>query len=996
MAETGNKEKQAVVVTRSSWLPLLSGLGGGAVAATLDVLRAREELQRYLPDGNLRLWLLVAALYGAVFAASLVLLWGLGQALLRGTVLGLYVPPTSADEESAYEPGRLQVLVAALLCAGGLGLLLYQPTHWVLRRFHHPGLMAALVGALGLGLGLVAGLFFIGLVSLPLTKGKREQPTRRRGPLALQLTGWTVGLGLVGAGIAVLMQALQHNPRMTVQLRALNLALWSPAVALGAMLLGHLLGTGLGRLAQRGTRQPEAKTKPARFIDSGWAAVVLPLGLALLATGFGVMRFWQTVKVLDLRPFVTVVVGAVAALTMLRLLQARRPRPSLLRGRWAGLMALIPVLLWALMLVLGRQDRLRKAALQQVPLAAQLLQGAALVFDFDRDGVATRWVVGGSDCNDLDAEIHPGAQDWPDNGIDENCNGHDAHVATLTAVTPTALPLGPQRPNVLLITVDALRADHMSVYGYARRTTPQLGRLLQDPGAVLFQSAWAHAPSTRYSVPAILTGKYPSTIAWGSPASHWPPEVLPENRLLSELLQERGYQTLAMLSYHYFEPTWGLARGFADYDTHLQTLHSMGGDPAATSGSSARELADLAEQKLTPLLSGSRPFFLWVHFYDPHFRYERHPVPAGEADFGSTESDLYDGEIRYTDEHIGRVLELVRNSPAWSNTVVVLTADHGEGLGEHGIPPDRRHGYHLYANQTKVPLLVRVPTTMPGQAVGPRVVTEPVGHVDILPTIMQLCGGSAGLPAGLPGQSLVPQWQPPSATAQPERVVFQEVMYEGPTVRKAMVTKRWHLIENVIPDATAELYDLQADPDERHDVQGTVSAEPDLRARLAAWIDDSAVPGDFARRVAGNVSMTALPFKTALGARVGEWLEIVGAEVKTPEVARGQAAEVSLVLRGLKQPPPGMRLFAHLRSDAGGFLNADHDLLQGLMPLQRLRPGMFVRDELRIQIPASFALGKATLLVGLFRKDGRIPVSGPDAVLLKDDQAVRAAVINVR
>jgi hypothetical protein len=253
------------------------------------------------------------------------------------------------------------------------------------------------------------------------------------------------------------------------------------------------------------------------------------------------------VKVLDLRPFVTVVVGAVAALTMLRLLQARRPKPSLLRGRWAGLLALIPVLLWALMLVLGRQDRLRKAALQQVPLAAQLLQGAALVFDFDRDGVATRWVVGGSDCNDFDADIHPGAQDWPDNGIDENCNGHDAHVATLPAVTPTALPLGPQRPNVLLITVDALRADHMSVYGYARRTTPQLGRLLQEPGAVLFQSAWAHAPSTRYSVPAILTGKYPSTIAWGSPASHWPPEVLPENRLLSELLQERGYQTLALL-----------------------------------------------------------------------------------------------------------------------------------------------------------------------------------------------------------------------------------------------------------------------------------------------------------------------------------------------------------------------------------------------------------------------------------------------------------------
>src|SRR5262249_21964135 len=150
----------------------------------------------------------------------------------------------------------------------------------------------------------------------------------------------------------------------------------------------------------------------------------------------------------------------------------------------------------------------------------------------------------------FDRNVHPGALDWPDDGKDDDCNGHAA-----TTARPKPLPYAdvpaqvPERPNVLLLTIDALRADHMGAYGYARPTTPNLDALARE--LVLFKNGWAHAPSTRYSVPAILTGRYPSTIAVGS--AHWPPNLLPSNRLIGEILKGFGYHTGAILSYYYFE-----------------------------------------------------------------------------------------------------------------------------------------------------------------------------------------------------------------------------------------------------------------------------------------------------------------------------------------------------------------------------------------------------------------------------------------------------------
>ncbi|HEX2660466.1 MAG TPA: sulfatase-like hydrolase/transferase, partial [Polyangia bacterium] len=461
-------------------------------------------------------------------------------------------------------------------------------------------------------------------------------------------------------------------------------------------------------------------------------------------------------------------------------------------------------------------------------LVGPVLAQARRALDFDRDGYAR--LLGGGDCDDGDPTIHPGVLDFPDDGLDQDCDGKDASVSVLAPPPFAAVPDAvPRDLNLVLITIDTVRADHLSCYGYGRPTSPHLDALARE--GALFVNGWAHAPSTRYSMPAIATGRWPSAITWDE--SIWWPRIAPSMRTLPEALKGAGYVTAAFYSFDYFAlaERRGFERGVDVYRADRATLHRAVNGPMESRGTSSREMADDAAAFFEA--HRTQKFFLWVHFYDPHLSYEPHPeVPS----FGDARMDLYDGEIAFTDLHVGRMLARLRELGLWDRTAVVVTGDHGEGFGEHGVT---EHGFDLYGPQTKVPLIARVPGLPAAR------VTAPAGHVDLAPTLLNLARGPAE-PAFL-GRSLMPEL---SGRDDATAAVFQEVSSERGK-KRALVTRNFHLIWNWTPENTTECYDLAQDPTELHDLWGHASAGecPRLKAQLQGMVSALSVPPGLAARL---------------------------------------------------------------------------------------------------------------------------------------------------
>jgi arylsulfatase A-like enzyme len=954
-------QKSSALVARL----VAAGMLGGVVAGVAELIGAA-------PGGGplFRTALFLATLDGAAGATAGLLLGLIVAGLARATDLGA-LAAVSAGRPAVREKGAALVgygigIVAALLL---IGFGVRAVTTNALLFFHHRGLIAALVGAAAAGLAL-AGLFVV----VPLVAAAlkwlpgRRLDTSRATPVAL----WTALalLGLLGGGgaVSLFMLSLQERPRMTASLRALNAGLWSPALVGGVLVVALVAAHFVGRrlTAPRWRR-------PAMAVLLGMLALMVPIAGVISAA-------WPTVRQLDRRPFiagVTLLVVATAALVTGYGARFQSWRRS---ARVVYCLA-VPVILLVAALGLGRAAATRKVA-ARAGLAPLVTRGVQLVADFDRDGFSS--VLGGGDCDDFDPDVHPGAFDWPDDGIDQNCNGHQATLAAPPPRHYAAVPPSvPEKPNVILITIDALRADHMGAWGYRRPTTPALDALAAE--STRFSRAFSHAPSTRYSVPAILTGRYPSQIAVNNdPRNHWPPQVLPENRLVAEILKDLGYFTGATLSYYYFERGWGLDQGFDDYDYHLYTLHSVGGNPAATSGTSARELADLDISWLQKR-DTSRPFFLWTHFYDTHFMFQPHP-DLPESNFGRDEIALYDGEIRFTDFHVGRVLAELKRLGLWEKTIVIVTSDHGDGFGEHGLPQSERHGYHLYTNETFVPLIVHVP------GIAPRVVDVPASHIDILPTLLNALRQPAEAEPQLLGQSLFglmlgETTPPPPVDPELGRLVFQEVWYEGPTSRKAVLASGWHGIYNVVPSDTRELFDLKSDFAEEHDLAGEgLAVEERLWNALGAWMDQAALPPEFATRAAGRVLKTAPPVEIPLGDKIGGFLVLDG--MSSP-VVKDNVLRFDLIMHATARPPTGWRRFMHLFAASGRQQNADEEPLAGLYPLTRMRPGTWLRDAVEIRLPAGWPRGPASIDIGAFRGAERAKVEGPHA---RPDNSIRIPV----
>ncbi len=520
-------------------------------------------------------------------------------------------------------------------------------------------------------------------------------------------------------------------------------------------------------------------------------------------------------------PWVDLGVGAAIVATALALTWLGAP--WLPRGR--GRTAVAAVVAFAgtagLLLRASASEPARKEGVARAALVGPTLDVVRQLFDFDGDGYAG-W-LGGGDCDDHDPEVHPGAIDDPGDGFDDDCDGQDAATGVPPAAVMAPVPAAvPANLNLVFITIDTLSAAHLGCYGYARPTSPEIDRLAAE--GTLFENGWAHAPMTRNSIPALASGRWPSSIDWDE--SIWWPRMARGVRTVAEALHDDGYFTAGIFTFSYFAAAAerGFERGMDDYDSSLATLHVSVSGPLESRGTSSRQLADAAVAFFDT--HRDRRFFLWLHFYDPHLAYEAHPeVPS----FGTEPVDLYDGEIRFTDLHVGRVLAHLKELGLWDHTAVVLTGDHGEGFGEHGIS---EHGFDLYAAQTRVPFIVRVPG-LPAQRA-----RVSAGHIDIAPTLVNLARG-APEPTFF-GRSLVPELGGARPDDESTRTVFQEVTSERGR-KRALVTSTRHLIWNWIPNDTTECYDLVADPAETHDLWDRGDAGGACRA----------LKGELQRRVAG-------------------------------------------------------------------------------------------------------------------------------------------------
>jgi choline-sulfatase len=354
--------------------------------------------------------------------------------------------------------------------------------------------------------------------------------------------------------------------------------------------------------------------------------------------------------------------------------------------------------------------------------------------------------------------------------------------------------------NVLLITIDTLRADRVGVYGAANVATPNIDRLARE-GAYA-RHATAHVPLTRPSHVSLFTGLYPAEHGIRDNVS---PAVPPDVPLLAERFKARGHTTAAFVSSVVLTRQSGLARGFDHYSDRFE----LGEDDARFLNTIQKGGDEVTSEAAAWIRKQQGRFFAWVHLYDPHDPYE----PPGKYAVEYADRP-YDGEVAWTDELVGRLLAALDGANA-GNTLVIITSDHGEGLGEHG---EDVHGYFVYETTLHVPLVVRGPGVKPGTVVDPV-----VGSVDLFPTMLEMAGLGSDMPRNS-GRSLRAALAGDRLDEEP---AFAEslvpLVHYGWSDLRVVRDGRWKYILAPRP----ELYDLSRDPRE---LQNLGEAEP-ARAR---------------------------------------------------------------------------------------------------------------------------------------------------------------------
>jgi arylsulfatase A-like enzyme/tetratricopeptide (TPR) repeat protein len=391
--------------------------------------------------------------------------------------------------------------------------------------------------------------------------------------------------------------------------------------------------------------------------------------------------------------------------------------------------------------------------------------------------------------------------------------------ATLAAVGGWrfARASAPVSGPIVLISIDALRADRLPAYGYQSIRTPAIAALSAD--GVVFERAYSHAPMTLPSHATLLSGRLPfETGVRGGPGF----AINGSERMLAEMLDDRGYATGAVISSFALRRGTGINQGFSFFDGTLpQPSPDAAGDPLQRDGAVSERIAEEWLQSIrTPRA------FLFLHLAEPH---RPHAPPER-----FTASDAYDGEIAYADEIVGRLIKYLKTHQLYDQSTIILVSDHGEGLGDHG---ESAHGLLVHEEAVRVPLIIKPAA---GEGAGRRV-REAVQLADVTPTILDLA--KAPIPGNLHGQSLKPAID--GSGRLPQRLIYSESLYGHYHFGWAGITSvtdgRYRLIRS--PDE--ELYDLLNDPAARVNVvdRGDLrDVRASMAAALAQWSAGAVMP----------------------------------------------------------------------------------------------------------------------------------------------------------
>jgi arylsulfatase A-like enzyme/Flp pilus assembly protein TadD len=398
---------------------------------------------------------------------------------------------------------------------------------------------------------------------------------------------------------------------------------------------------------------------------------------------------------------------------------------------------------------------------------------------------------------------------------------HSLQLLTLVALLlrcSLAAPSGQAATNVILITIDTVRADRLGCYGATNVQTPVLDGLAHD--GVVFERAISQVPLTWPSHAAILTGTYP----FQNGVQDFTGQPLDERfRSVAQVFKLQGYATGAVVSAFVLDRSWGLARGFDFYDDAFSAETFQQKDVGLVdrkAGDSVTRALRWLDKDWRQKTSG-RPFFFWLHLYDPHSPYDP-PEPFRTKYRGH----LYDGEIAYADHELGRLITWLKQNRLYDPSLIVFLSDHGESLGDHG---EKEHGFFVYNSTVHIPLIVKTPA---GSGFRPHRVARPVETIAVAPTMVRFVGGKN------PGakstdlrnndlRNMGEQFQSPGlldAGAGDDDAAYSESFYSfssfGWSPLHALQTSRYHYIEAPMP----ELYDVVVDPQEKNNLASQQTA----------------------------------------------------------------------------------------------------------------------------------------------------------------------------